>query len=260
MKNDKELLTDVLFDWAYVPGWSYMINNLADMAEKEDWQYVNNPSDYSDYPILENYVKYTFKRVSKERKIAFDKTDSYCCFNTGLVTDMQDPIYIQFKENIGEGTQFWMYNKLFSQSMPDAVQYSKLPEIASYFDDPTKLIYDYRKELIVNYPHIVSERKERFPNVCSGFTDYQLQSLLAGCIKVTQDRVRRNYKIAIPQYYQENLQLLLPICLENPKKADLALVVQDFGTIYRASTCLTLEMAKNNARLISKPDKEWLNP
>lgn len=33
-----------------------------------------------------------------------------------------------------------------------------------------------------------------------------------------------------------------------------------YGEMYRASTCLTLDMAINNARLLAKPDRDWLNP
>ena len=41
---------------------------------------------------------------------------------------------------------------------------------------------------------------------------------------------------------------------------DLALVVtkNSSGNFYQGHTCLTLEMAYNNARLIAKPDSNWL--
>ncbi|HII1671176.1 TPA: DUF3825 domain-containing protein [Salmonella enterica] len=29
---------------------------------------------------------------------------------------------------------------------------------------------------------------------------------------------------------------------------------------YRASTCLTLDMSYNNARLLARPDRDWLVP
>jgi hypothetical protein len=40
----------------------------------------------------------------------------------------------------------------------------------------------------------------------------------------------------------------------------MALVVEDFDAFYRASTCLTLDMAYNNARQLARPDKDWLQP
>ena len=90
---------------------------------------------------------------------------------------------------------------------------------------------------------------------------YQLRIFLDGAIRSAQERVRRNYKAAIPQYYRGRLQLLLPICLSNPRQADLALVVERHGSsFYRSATCLTLDQAFNNARLIAKPDQDWLQP
>jgi hypothetical protein len=43
-------------------------------------------------------------------------------------------------------------------------------------------------------------------------------------------------------------------------EADLALVVERFDGFYRAATCLTLDMAYNNARQLARPDKDWLQP
>jgi len=51
----------------------------------------------------------------------------------------------------------------------------------------------------------------------------------------------------------------LPLCLSDPEKADLALVVEkDPEGFYRASTCLTLDMAYSNARVLAKQDPDWL--
>jgi hypothetical protein len=42
--------------------------------------------------------------------------------------------------------------------------------------------------------------------------------------------------------------------------ADLALVVNRDENSYVAHTVLTLDQAFNNARLLAKPDREWLTP
>ncbi|MEM0998978.1 MAG: DUF3825 domain-containing protein [Bacteroidota bacterium] len=78
--------------------------------------------------------------------------------------------------------------------------------------------------------------------------------------KTIEKRIKRNDKTAIPQYFRGKVQLLIPLCLESRGKADLALVVSKVGQVYRASTCLSLDMAINNARLIAKPDDDWLVP
>lgn len=41
---------------------------------------------------------------------------------------------------------------------------------------------------------------------------------------------------------------------------DWYIVVEDYGMMYRASTCLTLDQAMNNARLLVRPDRDWFNP
>lgn len=79
-------------------------------------------------------------------------------------------------------------------------------------------------------------------------------------IENAKERVRRNYKVAVPQYYKGKVQLLIPICLTKPDVADMALLIQKHEGHYRAATCLTLDMAYNNARQLARPDREWLNP
>jgi Domain of unknown function (DUF3825) len=139
-------------------------------------------------------------------------------------------------------------------------RFASLPEMAHYFDDPSKLVFDCRKELRVNIDHIISDNKLRFPAPYNTMDDYALQTFLKGSIDNAKERVRRSYKAAIPQYYNGTIQLLLPLCIGSASVAELALVVEDFGAFYRAATCLTLDMAYNNARQLARPDRDWLQP
>lgn len=132
--------------------------------------------------------------------------------------------------------------------------------MATYFDEPTMLVYDSSKELRVNYEHIIGEHRERFPAEVTSLSDYQIKMLLQGAIENAKARVARNYKVAVPQYYKGRIQLLLPLCLSDAGRADLALLVEPHDDFYRASTCLTLDMAYNNARQLSRPDRDWLQP
>jgi hypothetical protein len=76
-------------------------------------------------------------------------------------------------------------------------------------------------------------------------------------------RVSWNFKTAIPQYYPRvcKLQLLLPVCLVSDEQVDLALAVEktDSGS-YLGHTVLPLDWAYRNARLICRPDSDWLAP
>jgi len=76
-------------------------------------------------------------------------------------------------------------------------------------------------------------------------------------------RVLWNYKTAIPVYYpaKDTLSWLLPLALTPGRQADVALVVERFGSgNLEGHTVLDLDMAYTNARLISKPESDWLNP
>ena len=71
-------------------------------------------------------------------------------------------------------------------------------------------------------------------------------------------RIKENYKSAVPQYFNGKIQFLIPISLGDPSVVDLSLAVGKDGGIYTGHTCLTLDMAYNNARLIAKPESDWL--
>lgn len=85
-------------------------------------------------------------------------------------------------------------------------------------------------------------------------------------VTVALARVAWNYKTAIPVYYPtaKKLQLLLPLALEDKKKIDVALVCnhvykpEEGVNNYEGRTIFTLQMAYNNARLITRPDSDWL--
>ncbi len=263
MKRDPYDLPENLYDFAQIPDFQAVIEELAKLAECEDWNYHNTPSN-TPYPILANYVRNTYIRLAREKKIAYSKNVQSCCFDTGLLTRAQhEPIYMEFTVNTNPQIPcYWHYRKFFRKGDSDVRNYVQLPEMAFYWDDPSKLVFDLRKELVVNAEHIIQDNKSRFPVPYCTMLDYNLQLLITGGVQAVRERLRRNYRIAVPQYFitAGTIQLLIPLCLSSNDKADLAIVVEDYGTMYRASTCLTLDQAMNNARLLAKPDRDWLNP
>lgn len=80
-------------------------------------------------------------------------------------------------------------------------------------------------------------------------------------IELAVKRIRWNFKTAIPQYDppENKLSLPLPLALQSDESADVALVVEKTPAgSYLGHTILTLPMAYNNARLICRPDSDWL--
>ncbi|MFI4941364.1 MAG: DUF3825 domain-containing protein [Burkholderiales bacterium] len=253
-------LPESFYDFALMPKFDQNVTILAGMAEPEDWNYKNiaNPSPL---PMLQAFLKYTYKRIAEEKKVAVTKDEKFACWNTGLITPHQEPIYILFEENkLDDRRNYWHFLKFSRRGENDLNKFLTLPEMAHYFADPACVVYDSRKELRSNIEHIISDNRERFPASLKAMNDYALQNIVKGAIDSVLERVKRNYKTAIPQYYSGNVQLLLPLCLTDPGKADLALVVERFHEFYRASTCLTLDMAYNNARQLARPDRDWLQP
>lgn len=247
--------------FAWFPGdFDDIFDKLSKIIETEDWDYQFTETQYKK-PILVNYLKYTYKRVAEEKKIALSLDGQYACFNTGLVTEHQEPVYALFEANKKINTNPWVFKEWSRKGERTLNNFPELPEIAHYFDDPTCLVFDARKELRVNIEHIIEGTpRERFPEPYKSMDDYALQTVIRGAIDNAKERVRRSYKTAIPHFYEGEVQLLLPLCLNNPKRADLALVIERHSTFYRAATCLSLDMAYTDARLLAKPDKDWLQP
>jgi hypothetical protein len=252
---------EALFDLVFIPNLDDRLEELAVMAEPEEWHYHHTPPTEHQHPILYNYLRYTYTRLAEEAKIAVSDDGQLITFNMGLVTPNQEPIFALANHNhLPNARQPWHFQGWRRRGEYELTRFSQLPDMAHYFDDPAALVLDPRKELRMNIEHIITENKERFPPPYNTMDNYALQTFLKGAIDNAKERVRRNYKTAIPQYYRGRIQVLLPLCITNAQTADLALVVEDHGGFYRASTCLTLDMAYNNARQLARPDRDWLQP
>jgi cold shock CspA family protein len=247
------------------------LKSLAGIAEYEDWAYKEAPNGKCSRPVLRSYLLYTFRRLQEETRegkntIAYGEKQGvkYATFNTGLVTEFHSPIYALFDEKKPDydgDTCLWRLDDFYKASDEQLHgKFSDLPQPAAYYTDPSVLVYDHIScQLHVSYEHIAKDNINRFPKHIEGNEEKAAYLLATACEKAV-GRVAQNYKVAIPQYYNGEVQLLLPICLNDPVKADLALVVSRNGQQYRGDTALPLHQAYNNARLLTRPDKEWLQP
>lgn len=79
--------------------------------------------------------------------------------------------------------------------------------------------------------------------------------------ELARKRARWSFRTGVPSYYPryDEIQLLLPLCLSEDNIPNMALAVSrnESGT-YQGETILTLRMAYKNARLICRPESEWL--
>lgn len=224
--------------------WNNYTEKLSSVASQEQWS--NNT--YPNNGILANYIVKTYNKLQSERNVIFSQ--DYALFNTGLFTKYYEPI---FAYQTGSEISFLTGYELSS------IGINERPERANYFEDPELLLFNWNYPINIQYKHILDDtrNKERLPK--EFLNSSNMVTILNGAIDTMKKRVSANYKLAIPQYYDGKIQLLLPLCLLSDSKPDVAIAVTKKNACYQGHTCLTLDMAYNNARLIAKPESSWLS-
>ena len=85
-----------------------------------------------------------------------------------------------------------------------------------------------------------------------------IRNAVEGAMKHSVRLALRNYRMAIPQYHRGSIQLLLPLYLRSPARPDLVLTLARQGDWYRATTVIYPDWAYQHARLLGRPNSEWL--
>lgn len=245
-KGDTYIMGDTLYETIYMKNYDKNLHDLIQMALPEKWGTENNK-----YSILKNYLSYTLDRLAEEDKIL--TTAEYFVFNTGLFTKYYEEIYLL--ANVNKNNKFkqkWTFIKFGTSYELDYADLPQLPDRADYFEDPSLLVFDWHCPIRVQYSHILEDHVERLPE---SMQDFQT---LNGIIDVAKKKVMANYKLAVPQYFKNQIQLLIPLYEANSTEPSVALVLTKKNGYYQAHTCLSLSDAYNNARLIAKPESNWL--
>ncbi|CAN7322034.1 DUF3825 domain-containing protein [Bosea sp. LjRoot237] len=281
-----------IFDFAVVADWESRLSNLAQLAEQERWSYLNI-SGKSNSIILENYIKYTFERAFDQQKIV--ESDNLTCFNTGLLTPGQEEIYAVFSlserfdrtKPISSDNKKWYLRSWVRSGDHLLTTFLEFPSLVEYWNDPSHLVFDPKLQVQLNLDHIIRDNLNRFPEELGGKVDKKgvptdlatqadeedadvanesdgheiplaTRNALEGAMKHSIRLAQRNYRIAVPQFYRGRIQLLLPLYLRNATNPDLALTLERHGGWYRAATVLYPDWAYGHARLLARPNSEWL--
>lgn len=228
-------------------------------------------------PKLKNYLNYTFRRLLEleqaepTRHFVLSDDQQWITFNTGLQNAHGSDllaVFEQYKPNPNgpaRPTADWVFKGCYT---PNHTQYqrhfgTRVGDIAWYSKDSRDFIfdteYDLEKEV---FDHLFDRAKERagLPNV----GDDVVRNYLRGALENLIPKIRRNYKVAIPVYYVEEkrMQMLLPFnSASNANEVSCFLVERDDALrMYRIKTIFDLDHAYFSARLITRPDRDWLNP
>ena len=124
------------------------------------------------------------------------------------------------------------------------------------------------KEFTLKNPNIlpINERLEYYRNLATAIEKdtkayRNLTNRLKDAITLALKRIQWNFKTAIPMYYptMDKMSLLLPLSLVDDEIVDIALVAEKTKSgNYIGHTILPLNWAYSNARLVARPDSDWL--
>lgn len=287
-----------LLDWAYLRDINAFLAQLAELAISERWNFPNGQPAFPKNAILWSYIKCTFCRLQHQNKVIYSIDGDYSAFNTGLVDDRYLPIIALFKHNKREDAPSeWIFHSfvILGEGKGKVLNslFKENAEPATYTDNAQDLIYDVMLGTpLVNYEHIVIKHVERLPKkfievTAPAFTlldeqvmekDYydSLRNYIVGhptvyrsivsrfvtAIELALKKVRWDYKYAVPMFYpkENRMCLLLPLCLVDDEHEDLALVVSKTpASKYEGATILTLDLAYADARVVAKPNCNWLD-
>lgn len=227
----------------------------------------------TDVPKLKNYLNYTFVRlVELENEypgqyFSYSANRDWICFNTGLQNPYGSDLLVVFARSTTASPDRcdWIYRGCHA---PSDKAYrdkfgSSVPEIAWYSKDSRDFVFNTSYELERDvFDHLFDRAKERagMPHA----HDSAVRDYLKGALENLPPKIRRNYKVAIPVYYVEEkrMQLLLPFYSVSDVNDVSCFLVErdDVHCIYKLKTIFDLDQAYFSARLITRPDRDWLNP
>lgn len=231
----------------------------------------------SAVPKLMNYLNYTFIRlleldlIEPGRYFCFSADRARVCFNTGLQNEHQSDLIATFQKgkpnprDPDKPITEWVFRGCHAPSDYGYRMHfpPETPDIAWYSTDSRDYIFDTRYRLDRDvFDHLFDRAKERagMPHVA----DEVVRNYLRGTIENLVPKIRRNYKLAIPVYYvrEKRMQMLLPFPSAGVPTEYASFLVErdDANSSYHLKTIFDLDQAYFSARLITRPDREWLDP
>jgi len=255
-------------------------DNLSDVAIPEIWSYKEHKSAIK-HPVLKSFIENTFYRLIQEQKNGAKKiivNNTHLLFNTGLLDKFFHDIYIVAE--LSQPDSFVCYNPIITSSLAKLKKFggfsldgkpinkeAMMPKKAAFFKEfhevVFNIIWDIDKDFD-KFEHIIEENRDRFPQKYAAASSDELARKVDNAIDDAKLMAERNYKFIVPQYRptENKIQFLMPLYLDGKfnEAPDLALVLNLVEDLYVPETVLYLDAAYQNARLIAKPDNQWLDP
>lgn len=189
----------------------------------------------------------------------FHVENERACFHTGLYNSRYKGIYAFFDRNHRKDSMLEWYFRGFCDELSPWLRYIQpLPQKPSYYTAKRGAGFHPDWPIRVNVEHILgdTENLERIPAKIRKAKNLPL--LFETAVELGRRRAVVEPGLVVPQGYQGKIQYLLPVYLTNMKKPDLVMTLEVMDGYYMGHTCLTLEMAYLNARVVARPLVPWL--
>jgi hypothetical protein len=281
--RSKSQAVDTIF--AFFPpvdgDWDGRFKELASVTSDGFDSWTFKQKRYSDQypwtsvPKIRNYLDYTFVRlVELEQKdtgkyFNLSADGTRICFNTGLQNKNQSDLIATFEKSRdrddGKRVTDWTYRGCYAPS--DFGYRSHFtqnpPDFAWYSLDSRDFVFNVKYQIDKDiFGHIFERAKERagMPNAA----DEAVITYLKGTLDALIPKIRRNYKLAIPVWYvlEQRMQMLLPFPSFSDKNDYSSFLVErdDTNQAYHLKTIFDLDQSYFSARLLTRPDQDWLDP
>lgn len=261
---------------------SVFFEQLSEMAIPETWHYKAHKSSFQ-HPVLKSFIENTYCRLVHEQRTGAEKiilNDTHLLFNTGLLSKYFHVIYI-VAERSKQSDSFECQNPILTTGLEKLKNFgggfkldgksinkeAMMPKKAEFFSAFNEVIFNIDFDVDKTYEkfnHIIEHNRKRFPDKYQNSPSHELAQKVDHAIDAAKLMAERNYKFIVPQYRptENKIQFLMPLYLDAKfdKAPDLALVLDLNEDIYVPETVLPLDAAYQNARLIAKPDNQWLDP
>lgn len=163
-EKEKPKPGDLFLDTISFDDYDTRIIELSKLARKESWCYINSKDKYI---ILKIYLQYTFYKLSTENKIAISDDKKYLAFNTGLVDDNFQYIYLlaYLKDKEKNNYSFLTFTTVGVKGNGKLIveNFNPIPLKADYINNPSELYFDVNENLVIDYDHILIDNLPRLP-------------------------------------------------------------------------------------------------
>jgi len=251
--------TPPLKKYAFLGNFLSKLGYLSSLAEHENWRY-DAPNaiteEQKNLSVLYQYIFHTFSKAQEENYIV--ESETHAIMNTGLLTQNGEEIYMLFVRNSIPDAQKWYFSSFFRESaheIPEGLRAS-LPNHIDYFKDkPEDMYFNVSFPILANMDHIITDQFERVPNEIRVLGRETVNMVVGSAFEYMKKKILRNNRLVIPQYYNKQIMYLAPLQIG---EVFIPLAIEKHSTTYRVNTIFTAGMAYCNARLIMKPESNWL--